>query len=306
MTDTAVIGVDWGTSSLRAFRLGKDATILERRAAPLGILAVPDGDFAGALTSQIGDWADAAPDAPIVMSGMIGSRQGWAEAPYCPCPAGAQEIANRMISIPWRKDRPVWIAPGLTYHDKSGVADVMRGEEVQIIGAADALGSGYHVVCLPGTHSKWAIVDNGRITSFSTHMTGEVFDVLRRHSILGRMMPDDAPNSGADHDRWFLAGIERANADGGLLHHLFANRAQALMGDIPAAGVSAHLSGLLIGHEIGAAAAGAGDVSLLGAPALCRLYALALEKRDIRVRKLDADSVVGGLMMLAQGMKTSR
>ena len=306
MIDTAVIGVDWGTSSLRAFRLGEGASILDRREAALGILAVPDGDFSAALASQVGDWADAAPDAPIVMSGMIGSRQGWTEAPYCPCPAGAQDIANHMISVPWRQDRPVWIAPGLTCQDTSGVADVMRGEEVQIIGAADALGSGRHVVCLPGTHSKWAIVDDGRITGFSTHMTGEVFDVLRRHSILGRMMPEGAPDSGGEYDRWFLAGIDRAKADGGLLHHLYGNRAQALMDEIPAAGVSAHLSGLLIGHEIRAATAGASPVSLLGAPALCRLYALALAARDIGVRMPDADSVVDGLMMLAESRKILR
>ena len=293
---TAVIGVDWGTSTLRAFRMGAEGGIAERRSAPQGILAVMNGDFAGVLEEQIGDWATEAPRAPVVMSGMIGSRQGWRETPYLSCPAGAEEIAGALTPVPWRRNRTVWIAPGLSC--RHGVPDVMRGEEVQIMGAlADkgaALEAGRHVICLPGTHGKWATVVNGAVTEFTTHMTGEVFDVLCKHSILGRLM---APAPEAD-TAWFGRGLERSRSAGGLLHHLFGARTLKLIDDVPAEVLRPYLSGLLIGHEVEAAAPD-GPVHLLGAPELVALYRLALERRGTMAHVLDGDAVARGLFRLA-------
>src|SRR5215831_16582470 len=148
-----MIAIDWGTSSFRAYRVSETGTVLDKRSALVGILAVADGRFAEALESQIGDWLHAG-EAPVVMSGMIGSRQGWKEAPYAHCPAGLAEIGAAMVPVQWGHRR-AWIAPGVTCRDEGGVPDVMRGEEVQILGALDALAEPSAWICLPGTHSKW-------------------------------------------------------------------------------------------------------------------------------------------------------
>ena len=291
---TKIIAVDWGTSSFRAYRLDGEGRILERMEAPMGILKVPDRDFAGALESLIFDWARLAPQAPVVMSGMIGSRQGWRETRYLACPVGAEEIAGAAEAVPWRDGRKIWIAPGLSCRDASGVPDVMRGEEVQILGALEALGPGRHLICLPGTHGKWATVQDRRIIGFATHMTGEVFEVLSHHSILGRLMADE------NDEGWFQEGLARAEADGGLLHHLFGVRSRGLMGEVPAEGLRSYLSGLLIGHEVIAATVGPIDrVYLLGTSSLGAYYKTALARRGIPVEHLDPDAVATGLFQIA-------
>jgi 2-dehydro-3-deoxygalactonokinase len=301
---TKVIAVDWGTSSFRAYRLDGEGRILERREAPMGILKVPNRDFAGTLKSLIFDWTRLAPQAPIVMSGMIGSRQGWQETPYLDCPVGPEEIAGGAQAVPWLDGRKVWIAPGLSCRDASAVPDVMRGEEVQILGALEALGPGRHLICLPGTHGKWATVDDRRITGFATHMTGEVFEVLSRHSILGRLM-DEENDATEDDERWFQDGLARAEAEGGLLHHLFGVRSRGLMGEVPAEGLRSYLSGLLIGHEVAAATQDPVDrVYLLGATELGARYAAALARRGIPVEHLDPDAVVAGLFQIAGRLPT--
>jgi 2-dehydro-3-deoxygalactonokinase len=298
---TKVIAVDWGTSSFRAYRLDGQGRILERKEAPMGILKVPDRDFAGALGFLIFDWARLAPQAPVVMSGMIGSRQGWRETRYLACPVGPEEIAGAAEAVPWRDGRKVWIAPGLSCRDASGVPDVMRGEEVQILGALEALGSGRHLICLPGTHGKWATVQDRRIIRFATHMTGEVFDVLSRHSILGRLMAkEDNVAEDDESARWFGEGLARSEADGGLLHHLFGVRSRGLMDEVPAEGLRSYLSGLLIGHEVAAATADPVDrVHLLGTAGLGERYAAALTRRGRAVAHLDPDAVAAGLFQIA-------
>jgi 2-dehydro-3-deoxygalactonokinase len=180
-----VIAVDWGTSGFRAYRLDSQGNILDSRAAAKGILSVPAGRFPEVLEEQVGDWI-AQGEAPIVMSGMVGSRQSWVEAPYVPCPAGFAEIAAALREVRWG-ERHAWIVPGLSCRDAAGVHDVMRGEEVQVLGGLEADAGR---VCLPGTHSKWVVVANKKITGFSTYMTGETYAVLKQHSILGRMMEE--------------------------------------------------------------------------------------------------------------------
>jgi 2-dehydro-3-deoxygalactonokinase len=290
-----MIAVDWGTSSFRAFRLDAHGAVLERREAPLGILAVREGRFAEALESQVGDWL-AAGLGPVVMSGMVGSRQGWQEQAYLPCPAGPAEIAARMGRVRWgMHGAQAWIVPGLIARDADGLHDVMRGEETQLVGALDALGPGEHVVCLPGTHSKWATVRDGRVTGFATHMTGELFAVLRDHSILGRLMA----NAGDDPAAFDL-GLARAALPGGLPHLLFAVRAEGLAGRLTPEQSHEVLSGLLIGYEIAHAAPATGLVHLLGAHGLCTRYARALEARGLAARLLDAEAAVAGLHRLSR------
>jgi len=289
-----MIAVDWGTSSFRAYRLAPDGAIVDKRSAQLGILAVPEGKFAEALESQVSDWLDAGA-APVLMSGMIGSRQGWKEAPYTKCPAGAKDIAACLVDVRWGLSRSAWIVPGLSCRDTQGVPDVMRGEETQILGALDEVTERSAWVCLPGTHSKWARVEGERITHFATYMTGEAFAVLKAHSILGRMMSD------ADVDPVaFQSGVLRARESGGLLHHLFGVRTRGLVGDLSNDDSAAYLSGLLIGHELAAVPRLSGTVYLLGALPLARLYSEALKSYGVDTEVLDADAAVRGLFKLAQ------
>ena len=291
-----MIAIDWGTSSFRAYRLTSERAVLDKRSAPLGILAVKDGRFAEALEDQIGDWMDAG-EATVVMSGMVGSRQGWKEAPYAHCPAGFSEIAAAMVRVEWSRGN-VWIAPGLTCRDSSGVADVMRGEEVQILGALDSLRGAAAWICLPGTHSKWVRVEAQRIVRFDTHMTGEVFAVMKAHSILGRMMSDGAHDMAA-----FETGLRRADDSGGLLHHLFGVRTRGLFGELANEQSAAYLSGVLIGHELRSVPEQSGVVYVLGAQELAQLYVHALRVRGYEPRLLDPDSVVKGLARLAALVK---
>lgn len=287
--EAALIGLDWGTSNCRAFRIAHDGAVLETREAARGILAVEDGDFAGAFAALVGDWRKAHPQAPVLMSGMIGSRQGWAEAPYVELPADAVTLAAALAPVPGDVAR---IVPGLAGPALAGGRDVMRGEETQIVGALDALDGGSGVLCLPGTHSKWARVERGRIVSFATFMTGEVYGVLRAHSILGRLMQGDAHDAAA-----FADGIMRGRGEGGLLHQLFAVRTDGLFDAKPPAALASFLSGLLIGHEIRAArlAMPAATVVLVGAPALTRRYrdALAVERIGATIVAGDAAAARG-------------
>lgn len=290
-----MIAVDWGTSSLRAYRVDAAGIVHERREAPLGILQVHGGQFAQALESQVADWIEAG-EAPILMSGMIGSRQGWHEMPYVPCPADAAQIASHMGRVKWGTGREAWLVPGLVTRDATGVHDVMRGEETQLVGALGHLGPGKHTVCLPGTHSKWACVEDQRIVGFTTHMTGELFAVLRDHSILGRTMENAGDDPAA-----FDAGVMRSGEPGGLLHHLFGARTLHLADRLPARATRSYLSGLLIGHEVAAAlAAGApAEVHLAGAAELAALYRTALEAAGVAVRPHDPDLAAAGLARIA-------
>jgi 2-dehydro-3-deoxygalactonokinase len=287
-----VIAIDWGTSSFRAYRLDGTGRVLEMRSSPQGILSVENGKFSVVLEAQAGDWI-AAGDEPVVMSGMIGSRQGWLEVPYAACPAGFEEIAAGMREVAW-DGGTAWIAPGLTCRDVAGIPDVMRGEEAQILGVLDRLGPGAHTVCLPGTHSKWVEVKDGRIARFSTHMTGEAFAIFKAHSILGRMMKDGATDAAAFED-----GVRRSADAGGLLHHLFGVRARGLFGELTEDASASYLSGMLIGHEIRSAHGKRGQVHLLCSAQLAEIYGLAFTVLGIEANALDPDSVTKGLFRLA-------
>jgi 2-dehydro-3-deoxygalactonokinase len=300
-----VIALDWGLSSFRAFRLDAAGTIVAQRSAPAGVLTIADGAFEATLSAQLGDWLDDAHDAgPIVAAGMIGSRQGWVEAPYVPCPAGVADLASHLTRHALARAGAIWFVPGVRWSDAQAI-DVMRGEETQIVGALAARGIGDALLCLPGTHSKWAIASGGRITRFRTYMTGELFALLRRHSILARLMPEDVVQ---DHDdaAAFSAGIARAAEPGGLLHHLFSARTAGLFDRIAAPALASYLSGLVIGDEIASALATAPrDLTLLlvGAPALCARYESALAQRGIAADMLPETVGAHGLHAIARAAR---
>ena len=299
-SETVMIAVDWGTTQLRGFRLNLAGNVIEQRCAPRGILSVADGRFADTLTEVLGDWLTAFPDSEVYLSGMIGSRQGWQEAPYVACPASLDDLAQHLVAVDIdREGRQGWIAPGLMTRNSDGDPDVMRGEEIQILGLGADIQQqpGALTVCLPGTHSKWVSVSQDQVTGFATYMTGEVYASLRDHTILGRLIDADGEMTEA-----FEAGVARADAAGDLLHQLFTVRAKGLFGDLDTVDSGAFLSGLLIGAEISAAVQKGitQPVVLVGAGPLVALYERAFRQRGIRRQKADDLAAARGLFKLAQ------
>jgi 2-dehydro-3-deoxygalactonokinase len=293
-----MIAVDWGSSSLRTYRLDEGGAILDQRRADLGALSC-DGRFADVLARQIDGWNDT----HIMMCGMVGGRGGWQEVPYVTCPAGAREIAGAIV--PLDADAAVFagrdlrIVPGMIDQGSTSTADVMRGEETQIVGLLNSLGSGTHTVCLPGTHSKWAQVSDGTIRSIHTAMTGEAYALLRSHSVLAKLMSaNDAPFEAAAFDE----GLRRSGDTGGLLHHLFGVRTAGLLGRLSDTESPSYLSGLLIGHEIRAQTPRPQRVHLIGNDRLLTIYTRALEAFAIEARRHPEDLAAFGLLRLAHLM----
>ncbi len=278
-----MIVVDWGTTHLRAYRLTPSGEIEARKSVPKGIMSIARGEFAAALGEVLDDWHQLS-DGPILMSGMIGSRQGWFEVPYVECPAGLHELAAGVKLVPWTGTRTVFICPGLVCRDTESIPDVMRGEEVQIVGALWGIfETESATICLPGTHSKHAVVQNSRIERFLTHMTGEVFALLRDHSILGRLTTERRSNLDAFDD-----GLRRAKHGSGLLHHVFGVRTRGLMNELDAASLTDYLSGILIGHELISSPLQS-PALIVGDPTLCALYERAFMHFGVEAEVISAD-----------------
>ena len=289
----SLVAVDWGTSSLRAARLDADGRVLDERALPRGILTVPPGGFPAVFQEACGDWMGR-PGALALICGMAGSRQGWVEAPYCPCPAGFADVAARLA---WIESGRIAIVPGLSCEDR-GVPDVLRGEETQVFGALGLLGIDDGLLVLPGTHSKWVRVTAGRIESFSTFMTGEIYALLRQHSILARTMPEA---DGELQPRAFLRGVEHALRSATLLHAAFSARTLSLFDRLPASALPSYLSGLVIGEELRAQdlAALSGPLIVVGSEALTERYELALRTMGIAARRAGSQATWHGLRAIA-------
>jgi 2-dehydro-3-deoxygalactonokinase len=291
-----LIAIDWGTSAARAYTLGAQGVVIAERSLPLGIQRIADGKFADALSALCG--GDIPSDVPLLASGMIGSRQGWVEAPYRECPAGFDAIAAGLTMVPGATLR---IVPGLLCRDEDGVPDVMRGEETQIFGALSEQALDRQVVVLPGTHSKWAIVGANGIERFATFMTGEMYAVLREHSILGRLVTD-----GSDPDALARGVHFSLREDAALSHDLFSARTLALTGTLASAGVADYLSGLLLGAEIAAARKWLAQhkldalaLTLVGDAVLCERYQRALRWTGMNALLGPADAAARGLWRIA-------
>ena len=280
--DARLLAIDWGSSSLRAYLLGAGGAILDERRSDDGATTL-GGDparFEQALQKVLSDWPNLDPALPAVACGMVGSAHGWREASYAPCPVGIAELHRQAVALPWRAGQ-LRILPGLSCRDVDGTPDVMRGEETQVAGVL-----GQHpelaaqaTLVLPGTHSKWTWLRDGVVTGFETRMTGELYAVLRQHSVLGRLM---APSAGFDGDAFDL-GVNAACRSGGadLSHRLFATRTLGLFGQCPAESLADYLSGLLIGEELLAGLAHvdpAQTLALVGEAALCERYQRGLQR----------------------------
>jgi 2-dehydro-3-deoxygalactonokinase len=296
----ALIAIDWGSSSFRAYLMSATGEVLKVVASGDGIASVKAGDYPATLRRLVGRWLDANPTLPVIASGMVGSRHGWREAPYAPCPAGPRDVAGRLTTVE-ADGRRVVLAPGLSYADEAG-ADVMRGEETEIFGVAD---SGARLIVLPGSHSKWASVEGERVVAFKTFITGELYAALRDHTIAGafaRTAPAKEPGPA------FALGVERGAAaagdktKSGPLGLLFGARALPLMGKLDPDDAGEYLSGLLIGAEIGEAGRlypGEGP-HIAGVEALVARYLKAFEVLGVAAHAAPPRAAARGLYRIAR------
>ncbi len=278
------VAVDWGTTNRRAYLIGSDGALIDEMEDDLGILSVEAGGF-GAAVEQIRTRLG---DRPLLMAGMIGSNRGWAEAPYVPCPATLADVAHALV---WPEPGRVAIVPGLSFVG-DGRADVMRGEETQFLGAlADGLVPADATLCHPGTHNKWTRLAGGAVAGFRTLMTGELFNLLREHSILADLLAGPAEPGPA-----FESGVAHGLARDDLQAELFQVRARVLLGQAERADAAAYVSGLLIGGDlrIGLRDAPGREIFVMGRPELTRLFAAAL-----RVAGRDASEIDGETAFLA-------
>lgn len=301
-----LVALDWGTSNLRATLLDSAGSPLEARATAGGVMTVQAGRFAEVLASLCGDWMQRF-DCSFIASGMIGSRQGWCETPYLDCPASSVQAAQALVQVDLSPRTGVeghlpgalHIIPGLRCLESNGQYDVMRGEETQIWGAALVPGS---VCVLPGTHSKWAWLGaSGEVAGFRTYMTGELYGLLTKHSILGRLM-ENGPRSTDAFVRGVRIGVDsHAHAT----HAIFSARTAGLMQSIPPTGLSDYLSGVLIGLELGSALAGLNvsqprNFVLIGDDDLCWRYELAFELMGMPTARASENATISGQFMIAR------
>ena len=335
-SQTQLIALDWGTSSLRAYRLGAAGRVLELRSLPWGVMQLPEvvlpensgGDvkasFEFAFEEACGDWIRAAPHAPVIAAGMVGSRQGWREAPYLSLPIAVDRIGSTLSTVHTRNGQIVHIVPGLI--ENSALPNVMRGEETQVIGALSMLDFGKTpsraeqqneqdeiLIGLPGSHSKWVQVriqhreGQSHIEHFHTFMTGEVYAALCEHTILGRGMQTSDVNGNyhAAFDRGVLVPQTPAGR-AGVLSTIFSTRTLGLTGVLDGAGQREYLSGLLIGHEVAALQALLAEqrhqparVILIGNAALCVRYTRALRAYGLDQIEVAGQATERGLWQLA-------
>jgi 2-dehydro-3-deoxygalactonokinase len=272
-----LIALDWGTTSLRAYLLGDAGSVLESRSESWGIMQLPAGGFAEAFRLVTRDWRSRFADLPAIASGMVGSAQGWVEVAYCSAPTGVDALARSLAQVP---AGPLSIVPGIA--QLGDPPNVMRGEETQIVGAialAPKL-SAHSLLLLPGTHSKWARVQDGEVRDFTTYLTGELFGVLSAHSILGRFARDSGARPDQDTARRaFERGVLAARGSAaGMAPMLFSARSLVLAGRLEPEASLDYLSGLLIGEELRCGlAAGDAPSALIGDATLCGRYSSALE-----------------------------
>lgn len=291
---TLLIALDWGTTSLRAYRLGKGGEVLEQRARPFGVMRLPDADeheqrFRLALDETCGDWLTTFPHAPLIACGMVGSASGWTLAPYGNVPCDMSGLARQLTKIHLAEDRYFYIIPGV---QQEGVfPEVMRGEETQIFGALhhDAPtqtvinAQGNVLIGLPGTHSKWVTVNAGKITSLRTFMTGDLFDAIRNHTILAATIATRSTTDWNAFRQGIMATVHHQEGVT-LLSTLFSVRTRFLFKQIDEYQQADYLSGLLIGSELRAVIqhlekmrAENTIITLIGSPALCQRYLTALD-----------------------------
>ncbi|MBR0969722.1 2-dehydro-3-deoxygalactonokinase [Bradyrhizobium japonicum] len=304
MTEPAYLAVDWGTSSFRLWLVDRTGQVLAERRSDEGMLAAAKAGFAAVLQSHLAA-VDAPGHLPVLVCGMAGARTGWVEAGYVDTPAPLSAVLKQAARVPGEA-RDIRILPGIAQRD-AGAPDVMRGEETQLLGALGLDAAGEALVCMPGTHSKWVRVTDGTVERFSTFMTGELFSVVSRETILSLAVAgaDDAE----DVTSFKAAVIAAFKAPAFAANLLFGARSrQLLFGGTPAAARET-LSGTLIGVELAAGLSGAvpkSGITLIASGRLAMLYQHAFEALSVAVQPVDADEAVRrGLSMAAASIWTT-
>lgn len=286
------IAVDWGTSALRVWAMAGDQVLAET-ASDQGMGRLTPDAYEPALLGLIGPWLDADRVCPVIAAGMVGARQGWVEAPYRPVPCPPVAVGD-LTPVPTQDRRiAVHILPGLS---QRAPADVMRGEEAQIAGVLAHFPGFSGTVCLPGTHTKWASLRDGRVESFRTLMTGEMFDLLSTRSVLRHSLADGGTDMAA-----FAEGLRLAEGPDMPLH-LFSLRAESLLGQTDPVALRARLSGLLIGQELTATRPlwHGHEIVVVASTGLEALYLAALERSGARARTLSATKATLAGLALAR------
>lgn len=281
------VAVDWGTSNMRLWGIGGDGEIVFSESSDQGMGRLTPDEYEPHLLTLLernGIAKDASLD--VLVCGMAGARQGWREAGYKMVPCPLSELATGSVFPNVQSRLKVRILPGLA-SDAAGAEDVMRGEETQLLGL-DRIEAGYRgLVCMPGTHSKWARLDSGTVVSFNTAMTGEMFDILKTHSVLRHSVSDEEAGQSEGFVQGAQLGLDQPER---LTSALFATRARTLLANTAPGWGAGYLSGLLIGAEIGARRdeIADADIVLIGSGRLCALYAQVVGLAGGRSRTIDA------------------
>lgn len=308
-----LIALDWGTSSCRAFLLDNDGLVLAERRQDSGSMVVATtaeaagtehaSAFEESFERLCGDWLTVWPGIPVIACGMVGSNHGWFETPYRRLPADLAAEGVSLTSVPTRRGTMLHIIPGLI--SDSGLPDVLRGEETQVLGAlagdpdrASVDDETTRIVLLPGTHSKWVRVAGSTVIDFMTCMTGEFFSLLMTESTLSLL---SSPPVEVDWDA-FARGLDvsATRADGGILTTVFSARTLVMTGRLAPAQVEDYLSGLLIGAEIAGVTAGwlgnrSVQILLCGEAGLNQRYRRGLEKFGLSVARESTTSAAAGM-----------
>jgi 2-dehydro-3-deoxygalactonokinase len=266
------LAIEWTSAAFHAFLFAADGALLRRRQEARGVNHITDGAFETALHEIVGDWAAEADR--IYLSGMITSRNGWIETPYTHAPASLNDITARAIVKHIDGLPPLVFLPGISVRDP--LPDVMRGEELKVFGA---MGPNGGLVALPGPHTKWVAVRDGRIERFATYMSSEIAALIKSNSLVSKLIPAQS----ADNTEAFLRGARLAwdrRIGGSILRRIFSARSLVLFDELSPADISDYLSGLMIGAEINEVieeySSPDRHVTLIGPPALCQRYSLAL------------------------------
>lgn len=302
MNQAEYVAVDWGTSSFRLWLIDRAGGVVAERRSPEGMMAAAKLGFAAVLQSHL-DAVGAANDLPVVICGMAGARQGWVEAGYIDTPAHLALILQRAVPVPGQS-RDIRILPGIAQRDPRA-PDVMRGEETQLLGALGADAAGEAVVCIPGTHSKWARVSGGTVERFATFMTGELFSVVSRETILSHAVVGANEEDTEAFKSAVIAAFETPALAANLLFRVRSS--QLLYGSSPSS-AREKISGTLIGLELAAGLAGdrpRSGITLVASGRLAVLYRLAFETFSVAVQSIDAEEAVRrGLSMAAEAIWT--
>ncbi|KZN12729.1 2-dehydro-3-deoxygalactonokinase [Marinomonas sp. TW1] len=297
------IAVDWGTTNLRAFLMNQHGQIQAQRSSAKGMLTLSSDEFEAVLADLLDDWLELG--LPIYMAGMVGSRGGWQEVPYQTCPMSLDDLSNHLHWLNTSLPNQIAIVPGLQSQGVAGMADVMRGEETQLLGALDWLEShnlscDERIFCLPGTHCKWVQIEQGQVMDFSTAITGELFARLNDESSLVKGLP----HSDELQVQAFQKGLKASQQAGGIMHQLFSARSRYVCGELAAEEVRDYLSGIVIGHDVNdillALSKPMNSVLIIGSKALNVRYQFALAEHNLNVDFMEAgEASIRGLKRLA-------